>query len=156
MTNNMKAFLDMLAWSEGTSTSKYTRNNGYDVIVGGIDSPNTFTDYSKHPNILVKVNKAGLQSTAAGRYQLLKRYADSYTRFLGLKDFSPASQDAIAMQQIKECGALAMIENGQIEKAIAKCSNIWASLPGNTYGQRQHPVQDLVAQYVKFGGRVSA
>ncbi|MCP6547965.1 hypothetical protein NL497_29765, partial [Klebsiella pneumoniae] len=39
-SKNALAFLDMLAWSEGTSTSKHSRDDGYDVIVGGIDSPN--------------------------------------------------------------------------------------------------------------------
>ena len=34
--NNRKAFLDMLAWSEGTDNGRQkTRNHGYDVIVGG-------------------------------------------------------------------------------------------------------------------------
>lgn len=153
---NIKAFLDTLAWAEGTSTSKYTKNNGYDVIVGGINSPNVFTDYSKHPGVLVTVNKNGLQSTAAGRYQLLKRYADAYNKSLRLPDFSPASQDAIALQQIREQGALPLILNGQVEKAFLACGNIWASLPANKYGQRQHSLADLVEQYVKFGGSVSA
>ena len=62
------AFLDMLAWSEGTSISKYTKDGGYDVIVGGIDSPNTFTSYAAPPGVLVTVNSQGLKSTAAGRY----------------------------------------------------------------------------------------
>ncbi len=31
-----KAFLDMVAWSEGTDNGRQpTRNHGYDVIVGG-------------------------------------------------------------------------------------------------------------------------
>ena len=47
----------------------------------------------------------------------------------GLKDFSPKSQDAVALQQIKECGALPMIDRGDIRQAIDRCSNIWASLP---------------------------
>ena len=34
--NQRKAFLDMLAWSEGTDNGRQkTRNHGYDVIVGG-------------------------------------------------------------------------------------------------------------------------
>ena len=34
--NHCKAFLDMLAWSEGTDNGRQkTRNHGYDVIVGG-------------------------------------------------------------------------------------------------------------------------
>ena len=33
--NQRKAFLDMLAWSEGTDNGRQkTRNHGYDVIVG--------------------------------------------------------------------------------------------------------------------------
>lgn len=34
---NVAAFLDTLAFSEGTATHPLTRNNGYDVIVTGID-----------------------------------------------------------------------------------------------------------------------
>lgn len=47
---NVVAFLDMLAWSEGTSTSPATKDRGYDVIVTGADRvPEVFTDYSVHP-----------------------------------------------------------------------------------------------------------
>ena len=46
MHRQRKAFLDMLAWSEGTDNGRQkTRNHGYDVIVGG----ELFTDYSDHP-----------------------------------------------------------------------------------------------------------
>ena len=42
INNQRKAFLDMLAWSEGTDNGRQkTRNHGYDVIVGG----EPFTDY---------------------------------------------------------------------------------------------------------------
>ena len=59
-----KAFLDMLAWSEGTDNGRQkTRNHGYDVIVGG----ELFTDYSDHLCKLVTLNPK-LKSTGAGRY----------------------------------------------------------------------------------------
>ena len=46
INNQRKAFLDMLAWSEGTDNGcQKTRNHGYDVIVGG----ELFTDYLDHP-----------------------------------------------------------------------------------------------------------
>ena len=70
INNQRKAFLDMLAWSEGTDNdAQKTRNHGYDVIVGG----ELFTDYSDHPRKLVTLNSK-LKSTGAGRYQLLSRW----------------------------------------------------------------------------------
>src|ERR1700752_3883011 len=102
MTPNQKAFLDMLAWSEGTDNGvQPTKNHGYDVIVGG----ELFTDYSDHPRKLVMLGRR-LASTAAGRYLLLARDWYIYKRQLNLTDYSPASQDAVAIQQIKESGAL--------------------------------------------------
>ena len=98
INNQRKAFLDMLAWSEGTDNGRQkTRNYAGDVIVGG----ELFTDYSDHPRKLVTLNPK-LKSTGAGRYQLLSRWWDAYRKQLGLKDFSPKSQDAVALQQIKE------------------------------------------------------
>ena len=109
----------MLAWSEGTDNGRQkTRNHGYDVIVGG----ELFTDYSDHRK-LVTLNPK-LKSTGAGRYQLLSRWWDAYRKQLGLKDFSEKS-DAVALQQIKERGALPMIDRGDIRQAIDRCSNIW-------------------------------
>ncbi|MEE6802685.1 lysozyme, partial [Escherichia coli O8:H10] len=69
LNNQRKAFLDMLAWSEGTDKpGQPTRNRGYDVIVGG----SLFTCYADHPRRLITLNPK-LKSTAAGRYQLLSR-----------------------------------------------------------------------------------
>ncbi|EHA9090323.1 glycoside hydrolase family protein [Escherichia coli] len=150
INNQRKAFLDMLAWSEGTDNGRQkTRNHGYDVIVGG----ELFTDYSDHPRKLVTLNPK-LKSTAAGRYQLLSRWWDAYRKQLGLKDFSPKSQDAVALQQIKERGALPMIDRGDIRQAIDRCSNIWASLPGAGYGQFEHKADSLTSKFKEAGGTV--
>jgi len=151
LNTQRKAFLDMLAWSEGTDKpGQPTRNRGYDVIVGG----SLFTSYADHPRKLVTLNPK-LKSTAAGRYQLLSRYWDAYRIQLGLKDFSPASQDAVALQQIKERGALPLIDKGDIRQAIDRCSNIWASLPGAGYGQFEHKADNLIARFKAAGGKVS-
>jgi lysozyme len=147
MSPNLKAFLDMIAVSEGT---KGKGNDGYNVIVGG----SLFTDYADHPKKLIWI-RDGLASTAAGRYQLLGRYWDVYKKQLGLSDFSPASQDAVAIQQIKERGALPDIEKGYINVAIDKCKNIWASLPGAGYGQHENNVDKLIAAYKTAGGTVA-
>ena len=70
INNQRKAFLDMLAWSEGTDNGRQkTRNHGYDVIVGG----ELFTDYPHHPRQTCHA-KPKTQSTGAGRYQLLSRW----------------------------------------------------------------------------------
>ena len=123
-----------------------TRNHGYDVIVGEL-----FTDYSDHPRKLVTLNPK-LKSTGAGRYQLLSRWWDAYRKQLGL-NFSPKSQDAVALQQIKERGALPMIDRGDIRQAIDRCSNIWASLPGAGYGQFEHKADSLVQNSKKRAER---
>lgn len=149
MNSNLKAFLDTISVSEGTSTIKAS-DNGYNVLVGG----KLFTSYATHPNKRVKLSPV-LTSTAAGRYQLLHRYFVAYSKLLKLKDFSPASQDAIAIQQIRERKALPDIEAGKFESAVKKCSNIWASFPGAGYGQHEHKIEHLKSVFVKFGGKIA-
>jgi len=151
VTPQRKAFLDALAVGDGTDNGRQqTRNRGYDVIVGG----SLFTDYSKHPNQLVRL-RPGLSSTAAGRYQLLSKYYGHYKDLLGLPDFSPESQDQIALQQISERRALADIDAGRIADAVKKCNTIWASLPGSPYGQRTESLDDFLGYFRKAGGKVA-
>ena len=148
MQANEKAFLDMLAVSEGTYGHG---DNGYNVIVGG----DLFHDYAKHPNVLVTLNKAGLKSTAAGRYQFLKRTWDALALKLHLPDFSPASQDLAALELIAECGASDDVRSDGFADAVHKCRKIWASLPGAGYGQRENDMKSLEAAYIRAGGRVA-
>ena len=135
INNQRKAFLDMLAWSEGIDNGRQkTRNHGYDVIVGG----ELFTDYSDHP----------LQTCHAKPKTQINRPCRTLPASFPLvgclpqaalpERLSPKSQDAVALQQIKERGALPMIDRGDIRQAIDRCSNIWASLPGAGYGQFEH------------------
>ena len=118
----------MLAWSEGTDNGRQkTRNHGYDVIVG------------RRIALITPITLANLSHEADSNQQ-----APDATSFFpvkmptansGLKDFSPKIEDAVALQQIKERGALPMIDRGDIRQAIDRCGNIWASLPGAGYGQ---------------------
>lgn len=152
MTPNQKAFLDMIAFSEIGPELLAVSDNGYDVMVGSTpDHPLLFTSYASHPNVLNRK----LNSTAAGRYQVLHRYALAYTKQLHLPDFGPDSQDAIALQQIKESHALDDIEAGRFDTAVAKCAHIWASLPGAGYGQHENKVDALRAAYVAAGGTLA-
>jgi muramidase (phage lysozyme) len=148
LPRNLAAFLDMIAWAEGTSHVPNS-DEGYKVLVGStISRPLIFNSYADHPRILNRK----MSSTAAGRYQLLARYFEPYKHRLQLPDFGPLSQDAIAIQQIRECGAFYDIQKGNIADAIRKCSNIWASLPGNKYGQHQQKFADLQTSYIAAGG----
>ncbi|AZL69191.1 glycoside hydrolase family 24 protein [Pseudomonas oryziphila] len=147
---NMLRFLDLIAFSEGTTTVKGS-DDGYNVLYGG----GLFTGYLDHPRLKLTfpINGKPVTSTAAGRYQLLARYWDAYRVSLRLQGgFTPENQDRVALQQIRERGALADIRAGRIAEAIAKCSNIWASLPGNSYGQNPHRLDKLLAQWAKIGG----
>lgn len=148
---NRSAFLDMIAWAEIGPELLAKSDNGYNVLVGSTPNyPLLFTSYADHPRVL----NIDVASTAAGRYQILERWWDAYKVLLDLPDFSPTSQDAVAMRQIYERGALSDIDDGNIASAIQKCSNIWASLPGNTYGQHQQKLDDLIGVYSKAGGSV--
>jgi muramidase (phage lysozyme) len=145
MTDNVSAFLDMLAVSEGT---KGHGDDGYNVIVGG----DLFHGYDDHPRRLVTLNKAGLKSTAAGRYQFLARTWDALRLKLHLRDFSPASQDVAATELIDEQHALDDVKAGRLDDAVAKCAPIWASLPGAGYGQHENELTKLRGAFVRAGG----
>ena len=147
---NVVAFLDMLAWSEGTDNGRQpTKHNGYDVLVGG----GLFTDLSKHPAKLVRLN-AKLASTAAGRYQFLSRTWGNLQRQLRLLDFGPLSQDKACIELIRGRRALDAVKAGQFDKAVALCSKEWASLPGAGYGQHEQSLEKLRSVYQKAGGKV--
>lgn len=156
MAANLKAFLDTLATSELTARLLIVSDNGYNVLVGSTaDHPQLFSSYADHPRQLIDLPRLGIKSTAAGRYQLLARYFDAYKAQLGLRDFSPASQDAIAVQQIRERHALDDIEAGRFDAAVAKCAPTWASLPGAPYGQHVNDLADLRRVYGRAGGRLA-
>lgn len=157
MSPNLKTFLDTIATSELGARLLLKSDNGYNVLVGSTaDMPRLFSSYADHPRQLIALPRLGIQSTAAGRYQLLARWFDPYKKQLGLRDFSPASQDAIAVQQIRERGALADVEAGRFDVAVAKCSKTWASLPGAGYGQHENDLADLRRAYIKAGGTINA
>jgi len=161
LSPTLTAFLSTVAWAEGTSTSPLTKNDGYDVIVDGINGKAIFTDYSDHP-FAPKFKRPPVvfrlpaipanESTAAGRYQILYRWWRPYQAELKLPDFSPSSQDAVAIQQMKERGAIALIGTGDIEGAIRACGSIWASFPNNNYGQGGKTMDELLTKFAELSG----
>ena len=144
INNQRKAFLDMLAWSEGTDNGRQkTRNHGYDVIVGG----ELFTDYSDHPRKLVTLKpktQINRRRTLPASFPLVGCLPQAAwpERLLSEK----SGRCGIAAR-FKERGALPMIDRGDIRQVIDRCSNIWASLPGAGYGQFEHKADSLIAKF---------
>lgn len=146
---NRCAFLAMLTVSEIGQPLIDVTDAGYNVLVGATPShPLTFPSYATHPNIL----NVALKSTAAGAYQLLYRWYQPYASLLKRSDFSPLTQDLIALQQIRECRALPYIDAGNLAQAVSLCAHIWASLPGNGYGQHTNSLDMLKAAFALNGG----
>jgi muramidase (phage lysozyme) len=152
----ISAFLDLVGQSEGTTTSKATHDDGYDIIVSGIDGPHTFSDYSAHPfaagrpPIVVRTAPKLLESTASGRYQITLPTWKSITERWTSTVFSPQAQDAAALQLLKECGALNHIDSGNIAAAIEAACETWASFPGNSYGQGGRTLAWLLQTYTNL------
>lgn len=164
-SRNALAGLDLIAWSEGTSTSKHTKDDGYDVVVGGVSTapgpyPKTWDGYKQdkgHPNILVVVNRNGLASTAFGRYQFLYGTWTEGVRKYGFRGrITPEAQDLMALKKINERKALQDLHAGRIEDFITKCNREWASFTGSPYNQRTHAMKDMVAKFIELGGEVAA
>ncbi len=147
---NRKAFLDMIAYSEGTYNAG---DAGYLMMFGG----RLADSLEVHPRQLFSfTNSRGekLKTTAAGRYQFLAKTWDALAARLGLPDFGPSSQDAAALELVRERGALPDVDAGRVQVAITKCSKIWASLPGAGYAQPERKLADLTAAFANAGGLI--
>ena len=99
----------------------------------------------KSPRKLVTLNPK-LKSTGAGRYRASFRWWDACRKQLGLKDFSRKVRTLV--QQIKERGALPMIDRSDIRQAIDRCSNI-ATAAEHGYGQ--FGANSLIAKFKRSG-----
>lgn len=127
-SQNQQKFLSFLGKSEGAD---------YGTIVGGRQ---TITDFTAHPNIVGMRTKEG-PSTAAGRYQITGTTYREMAPSAGVTDFSPASQDKVALALIARRGAMDDVTSGNFNGAIAKLGKEWASLPSSTYSQAKRSQQ---------------
>ena len=130
-----RAFLDMIAFAEGTQTPE-----GYRTMFTGA----LFEGFDRHPDIVNRDPVSGLESTAAGRYQFLTTTWEG----LGLPDFSPINQDIGAIQLIENRGALTDVQAGNFEIAVNKVALEWASMPGSPYGQPTKTMDELREVYL--------
>ena len=146
INNQRKAFLDMLAWSEGLITdvnqkSWLWRHCSESYLLINLISPRK----------LVTLNpKLNRRRTLPASFPLVGCLPQAAWPERLLSEKSGRQ----ALQQIKERGALPMIDRGDIRQAIDRCSNIWASLPGAGYGQFEHKADSLIAKFKEAGGTV--
>ena len=158
---NIRAFLDAIRFAEGTAGP-----DGYRTRFGG----QLFAGFDDHPRIAVQFrDRAGrlLWTSAAGAYQFMavsplpgggSTKVNTWDRIkakLQLPDFTPASQDAAAIELIRECGALGDVIAGRVADALRKCAPVWASLPGAGYAQPEKKLSQLLAAYRGAGGLVA-
>jgi RHS repeat-associated protein len=135
---NARAFLSTIKQCEnrGNDPLDYNDWNGFvDKKIRKFTDKNyeeAPAEYGDHPGF-----PKGSGSSAAGAYQFLKPSYDDFKKAYPnqVKDFSPESQDRIALLLIKERGAYNNVIKGENEKAVNKLNKpagreAWASLPG--------------------------
>ena len=159
MTPNRAAFLSAISHSEGTdkAADPYRVCYGYrHTIINLSNHPALTGEWEGEPLPDAMCIEAGLtppcKSTAAGRYQITRPTWNRLLTKVSLPDFSGPSQDAAALELVREKGADTMIDGGQIADAITACNSIWASLPGNSAKQPQRSMSDILAFYTTAGG----
>jgi muramidase (phage lysozyme) len=154
---NINAFLLMIRYAEGTAG-----NNGYRTVFGGT----LISNLRDHPAITgewkgkrlsdAQCRGAGLGpgciSTAAGAYQFIRPTWVRLKSRLQLPDFSPESQDAAALELIREVSALGDVSSGRFDTAVSKVRKIWASMPGAGYAQPEKTLEALRRVYTEKGG----
>jgi muramidase (phage lysozyme) len=130
LTAEEKAFLDVIAWAEGTSGP-----NGYRTMFTG----KLFDGFERHPAQINCNASRTLCSDAAGRYQFLKKTWNG----LNMPDFTPANQDRGAIKLVKGRGALQDVRAGRFDAAVTKCRQEWASFPGAGYDQPEKSLSKM-------------
>jgi lysozyme len=159
---NVAAFLDMIAKSEGTdrAADPYRACYGYKHTIQNMSEHPAITgEWSGEPLSAAMCKAAGMSagcvSTAAGKYQIIKKTWVGLRDKLGLEDFSAASQDDAAIDLLRGCGALAKIQKGDIAGAIDNAKKIWASFPAAGYSQGERTVAWLQGAFIQAGGTLA-
>jgi muramidase (phage lysozyme) len=153
---NVKAFLDTIAKSEG---GDYQAKFGFGWAPGWKRGEWTFTDDSTHPGA-----GYGGSTTASGRYQItIVTWNVECVAAMGLSDFTPHTQDLIAVEILRSVHAIDPLVNGDINDVIPKAARRWESLPlgpgmanrplnGGPSGQPYMPYDEVLTTYGSFGG----
>ncbi|MBT1072775.1 hypothetical protein [Pelotalea chapellei] len=148
--SNVKAFLSAIAEAE---SGDY--NFEYGAVKGKKNDKWRFSDFSTHPG-----PGYGGVSTPAGRYQITRPTWRQLGGKLGLTDFSPTTQDLMAIEMLRELDIIDEIVSGDIDSALSIASHRWAALPQGPGKPNRHPPQPymkydkFVATYKNQGGNI--
>lgn len=159
---NVAALLQAIAQAEGTANQA----DPYRVCFG---YRHTIMSLREHPAITgewkgeklpdAQCRAAGFSpgcvSTAAGKYQIIRPTWERLRARLGLRDFGPASQDAAAVELLRETGALDRIRAGDLAGAVGLARRTWASLPGSGYEQPERSMGYIQTAYLNAGGSLA-
>ncbi len=156
---NVRAFLEAIARAEGTAgqADPYRVCYGYTWTIKSLaDHPAITGEWKGAPLPDAMCRAAGFSpgcvSTAAGKYQMTRPTWSKLKSRLRLADFGPSSQDAAAIELLRECGALEFAKLGKVPDAVSAARRIWASLPGAGYDQPERSMAWVQAQYTAAGG----
>jgi muramidase (phage lysozyme) len=158
LSQNVKAFLSTISHSEGTDRAPDPYRCCFEfkhTIASFADHPAVTGEWMGESLAFLGPQYANEKSTAAGRYQINRPTWVGIKTLLQLPDFGPDSQDQACVHLIRTCHALDLVEAGEIRLAIFACRGRWASLPGNTSGQPQKPLADLLDAYGSAGGTLA-
>jgi muramidase (phage lysozyme) len=163
VTPNINAVLATISHSEGTDrppapADPYATCFAFRHVIQSYAyhphelRPDGTREWAGEPLDFLGARYAGEISSAAGRYQINLPTFERLRKLLNTVGFGPQVQDDMAIQLMKEQGALDLVMGGQITAALEKCNVIWASLPGSTSQQPQAEIADLLHTYMNAGG----
>jgi muramidase (phage lysozyme) len=119
-----KSLLTLLAQTEGATYNSLYR----DQLAG---KRKIFSDYSRYPRA----------STRSGQYQIQQNTYDRTSTELGLKDYSPHTQDLLALQLVADRGAMPALLTGDLDTVLPLIAPEWASLPKGKDQMNAYPPQ---------------
>lgn len=117
----VRAFLDVIAFTEGTDFDIDGKQTGYEIMMGGTpQKPRIAPNLYNHPG-----------GVASGRYQTVPDTWREAQTALGLYDFTPESQEIFAVWALdkKRQGLLDDVIDDRFPDAVEKGSWEWASFP---------------------------
>ena len=137
-----------------------TESTGYDVIYGGTRMSDYGKDYSDHPRIPIPIKSGpnkGLFSSAAGKYQFIRRTWDALAKKYNLTDFSPKNQDKAAWYLAQEDYSrrthrvlqddLMSGDQTRLNLIATNLNETWTSLTGGIEQSKQYKKVTFASKY---------